>query len=139
LEYFVIQTQRQLQVKEDEFKKLTQQQKSILVEEGKFQQEENANKERLEAVKDHINSIINTIKKLKDGSQNTTFSNSMDSCLELCETAFAEGSSNEAVIKAMSSAIRVREAEILKTKTQYENEEKDIQNKIDKLRYLITI
>jgi translation initiation factor 2B subunit (eIF-2B alpha/beta/delta family) len=115
-------------------KKVKSQKELILVEEGQFQQEEAANKQRLSSIKTLIEEVISTGKKLKESSQDESFSNAMESCIGVFEAADATNLSTDVAIRALSSAIRAKDSEMGKTKSKFEQEEKDIQKKIDELR-----
>lgn len=130
--------QQEFKEKEDELKKLGGQQKTFILEEGKYQQEKAANDKRIASVQTHIEDITEMVKKLKEGSQDMSFSNSMDACIEICQGEAAD-LTPDTVVRALSTAIRAREAEMLKTKSVYEKEEKDIQKSIDELRYYFVL
>lgn len=112
---------------------MTDEQKHLLIEEGKFQQEEIANQERTEDMIFLISDIVKLVKRFREGSQDMSFSSNMDSCIDICD-GDPSTLAPDVVIKALASAVRVRESEITKLKVKYDNEERELQKNIDELR-----
>lgn len=125
--------QQALRGKDEELNKLTTQQRNFLIEEGKFRQEEDAQTERTEQMSSLISEVVKLVKKLKEGSQDMSFSASMDSCIDVCDADPGQ-LSLEIVVKALASAVRARDSEINKLKARFDKEEKELQNSIDVLR-----
>src|SRR5665811_61253 len=111
-----MQLKQQLLEKDEELRILNAQQKKYLLEEGKHQQEEAANQKRVANVAALVSETSTMVQTLKANLQDTSFSQQMDSCIELCNNDNPNTLSVDAIVKALSATIRAKDSEFIKAK-----------------------
>ncbi|CAL8144103.1 unnamed protein product [Orchesella dallaii] len=124
---------KELKVEEKEWNQLESTRSRLLKEEGMFQQEENANKKRLEELDTMMSGVVTVLKKLRSGTAEDALSVSFTGYLDACDVD-SGNLSYDTVVKTLSSALRMKESESQKMKVEYEKEESELQTVIDDIR-----
>ncbi|ODN01002.1 DNA repair protein RAD50 [Orchesella cincta] len=124
---------KEFKVEENEYNQLDSTRGRLLKEEGMFQQEENANKKRLEELDKMMSNAVSLMKKQKSGASENALSVSFTGYLDACD-GNSGNLSYDTVVKTLSSAVRMKESETQKVKDEFENEEKELQIAIDDIR-----
>ena len=123
--------------KANELDSLTKQRERINEERGMLTQAEKSNEEAKSKTKALANKVVGIMRVMKENSQETSFTTTANEFLDTFEDSGSSGEhvKPDVVVKAIISAIKTKQTEERKLEEEFLGREKELQKKVDKLRY----